>query len=69
MKECRTIDSLAEFNHGDNVRSLCDVNNPFESMKIKKIESDNLERAITAEELLIGIEEDIRKIYRKQHSI
>jgi len=42
------------------------TNDIFELVRVKKIESSNLQRAITAEELLVGIEEDIREIYKKK---
>lgn len=42
------------------------TNDIFELVKVKKIESNNLQRAITAEELLAGIEADIREIYRQK---
>lgn len=42
------------------------TNDIFELVRVKKIESSNLQRAITAEELLVGIEEDIREVYKKR---
>lgn len=42
------------------------TNDIFELVRVKKIESSNLQRAITAEELLVGIEEDIREVYKKK---
>lgn len=42
------------------------TNDIFELVRVKKIESNNLQRAITAEELLVGIEEDIREVYKKR---
>jgi hypothetical protein len=38
----------------------------FELVRVRKIEKNNLQRAITADELLIGIEADIREIYKKE---
>jgi CO dehydrogenase/acetyl-CoA synthase epsilon subunit len=42
------------------------TNDIFELVRVKKIEKNNLQTAITAEELLSGIEADIREIYRKK---
>jgi hypothetical protein len=42
------------------------TNDIFELVRVKKIEKNNLQTAITADELLIGIEADIREIYRNK---
>jgi hypothetical protein len=42
------------------------TNDIFELVRVKKNEKNNLQRAITAEELLIGIEADIREIYKNK---
>ena len=41
------------------------TNDIFELVKVQKIESSNLQRAISKDELMLGIGEDLREIYKK----